>query len=448
MQPASARADSVTIQLRQSQNIASWINQSNNSSEGEIAMSTYYFIKSKLDGNVIDIQGASTTSGAPLDAYPQKTTGTDNQLWEFVPDPAGSGYYFIKSKLDGNVIDIKGASTASGTLLDAYPQKATGTDNQLWEFFLDPAGSGYHFIVSKMNGNVIDVQGASTKAGALLDAYPLKSSGTDNQLWTVVGGSFPASVSAVPAPGSGLGSNSNYIFDDSCKNLTGLSITIDVTENIVCKSASGSTTGFGFQLNCYSPKKETSAWQQYVVAVFGTEIIGAVDNWPVTGNNIINDFFNLTSTPNNEIPAGYQVKISLQNDSKDNISGATYVIIDNTGKTLANVPLVLTSISGVTTTDLAPIVAFELNLVGPVNGESAVLSSGAGTFTYTASNTLTVLNAEPSCTESGYITAETANSVYSLLPASPNNTFKQSFNTTTAAAMIHKQGKLRPSTRR
>src|SRR5580658_657478 len=76
-------------------------------------MSTYFFIKSKLDGNVIDIQnikGDDTTSGALLDAYPQKTTGTDNQLWEFVPDPAGSGYYFIKSKLDGNVIDIQRAS--------------------------------------------------------------------------------------------------------------------------------------------------------------------------------------------------------------------------------------------------------------------------------------------------------------------------------------------------
>ena len=34
-------------------------------------MSNYYFIKSKLNGNVIDIQGGSTTSGALLDAYPQ-----------------------------------------------------------------------------------------------------------------------------------------------------------------------------------------------------------------------------------------------------------------------------------------------------------------------------------------------------------------------------------------
>jgi hypothetical protein len=44
--------------------------------------------------------------------------------------------------------------------------------------------------------------------------------------------------------------------------------------------------------------------------------------------------------------------------------------------------LPLTSISGVTVADLALIVAFELNLVGPVNGESTGLSSGAGTIVY------------------------------------------------------------------
>ena len=96
---------------------------------------------------------------------------------------------------------------------------------------------------------------------------------------------------------------------------------------------------------------------------------------------------------------------------------------------------------------MAPIVAFELNFVGPINGESAVLSSGAGTITYTASSLLTVLNQEPACTESGYITAETANSFYSELLPTSSNTFTQSFNVSAAAPMIRKRGKLRPSTR-
>ena len=120
-------------------------------------MSNYYFIKSKLNGNVIDIEGASTSAGALLDAYSQKTTGTDNQLWEFVADPQGSGYYFIKSKLNGNVIDIQGGDSTEGlkdgTPLDAFPQKPGGTvgqtDNQLWQFMKGPGGSDYCFIDRK-----------------------------------------------------------------------------------------------------------------------------------------------------------------------------------------------------------------------------------------------------------------------------------------------------------
>ncbi len=34
-----------------------------------------------------------------------------------------------------------------------------------------------------------------------------------------------------------------------------------------------------------------SAWQQYVVALFGNQIVGAVDNWPLSGPDLINDFF-------------------------------------------------------------------------------------------------------------------------------------------------------------
>ena len=58
---------------------------------------------------------------------------------------------------------------------------------------------------------------------------------------------------------------------------------------------------------------------------------------------------------------------------------------------------------------------------------------------------LTVLNAEPSCAESGYITAETANSTYGTLTSGPSTEFSQSFGIGPAAKMIRKAGKIRPS---
>ncbi|MGH7046084.1 MAG: RICIN domain-containing protein [Stellaceae bacterium] len=192
-------------------------------------MSTYCFIKSKLDGHVIDIQGASTKSGVLLDAFPQKATGNNNQLWELIRDPAASGYYFIKSRLSGNVIDIQGASTKSGVLLDAFPQKATGNDNQLWKFIKDPAGSGYCFIKSKLSGNVIDIQGASTKSGVLLDVFPQKATGNENQLWMAVGEASPELPSSLSFTNLGTGSNTTSSGSTECSYTVNLTIQKDGT---------------------------------------------------------------------------------------------------------------------------------------------------------------------------------------------------------------------------
>ena len=338
--------------------------------------------------------------------------------------------------------------------------QGSGNNEQLWYTY---SGDGTNWAPDAQVPNVAMSESPSAVLWAGGISVLHQGSGDDGQLWYTYfdGANFgedtlvsnlgisgsPGGVAAVPNPGSGLGSNSNYILDSTCNPLINLSVTIDVTEDIVGYDASGPALGFGFQLNAYSPQNETSAWQQYVIALIGGELIGAVDNWPISGPNIINDFFNLTPLPNLTVPAGYQLTISLENDQNGNVTGATYIVIDDSGNILANVTQNLLSIGGVTSADLAPIVAFELNFVGPVNGESAGLSSGAGTITYTASSVLTVLNQEPPCTESGYITAETANTFYGYLPATFNNTFTQSFNVFTGRPMIRKPGKPRPSTR-
>ncbi|MGA8026655.1 MAG: RICIN domain-containing protein, partial [Bryobacteraceae bacterium] len=108
-------------------------------------------------------------------------------LWTFVT-PDAPGICFLQNPASGLVIDIQGASTKPGTHLDAYTKKSSYPDwnNQLWTF-APSSVSEYYFIVG--DGNlVIDVQGASTKAGTLLDAYTQKTSSPDwdNQLWTFI----------------------------------------------------------------------------------------------------------------------------------------------------------------------------------------------------------------------------------------------------------------------
>ena len=162
-------------------------------------MPTYQMIQSYLstmtgDALVIDIRGANTKPGTPLDSY--TANGNDNQLWTLELD-VPSGWYFIQSKLTDPmgkplVIDIQKAGNNPGTPLDSYTKKSANYDNQLWKF-VEALGfsPGWYFIQSKLNdplGNplVVDIQGASNKPGTPLDSYTEKSTNYENQLWQLV----------------------------------------------------------------------------------------------------------------------------------------------------------------------------------------------------------------------------------------------------------------------
>ncbi len=183
---------------------------------------TAVFIQSQLDGDVVDVQGAKAASETPLDAFPAKITwdldgytpptqeqlaNAANQLWTFVPGPL-EGSFFIQSQLDSSlVMDIKGAKAAPGTPIQVYTKKPTSNPdeineakNQLWYWYEVDAphksgtlpGDPSYMIQSALDTNlVVDITGASTKAGALLQVYTKKPTGTideindaANQLWT------------------------------------------------------------------------------------------------------------------------------------------------------------------------------------------------------------------------------------------------------------------------
>jgi hypothetical protein len=44
----------------------------------------YFFIKSKLNGIVLDIRGANTAADTPITTFPQKSINNDNQKCEIV----------------------------------------------------------------------------------------------------------------------------------------------------------------------------------------------------------------------------------------------------------------------------------------------------------------------------------------------------------------------------
>jgi hypothetical protein len=81
------------------------------------------------------------------------------------------------------------------------------------------------------------------------DVFLVDNNGQLNVFWLDNGGAWQGPLvrgNPVAAPSAGLGSNSNYFFDSNCQNLTGLSVTINVTQDIT------GSDGFGFQINAYS----------------------------------------------------------------------------------------------------------------------------------------------------------------------------------------------------
>jgi hypothetical protein len=249
----------------------------------------------------------------------------------------------------------------------------------------------------------------------------------------------------VPPPADGLRSNSNYAIDEGSQDLAGLSVTIDVTQGITCQSSTASNLGFTFQLNAYSDATQ-SAWQQYVVKADGNQLELHINNWAATGpqsslQSFISSVFPLCSIPQGVLPAGYTITMSLLSDQSNNIDGVTCLVV-NQGTTVADQTenlVGLPDLNGgtVTQSDLAPINAFEMLLVGPGGGSNAVLSSGAATLSYSATNDLTVSQSLPSGLAYSGGTAETANSAYEPLSAGPASAITQTFTVAPQPVLVN-----------
>jgi hypothetical protein len=188
-----------------------------NTHEGDCSTNGYiransYFLLSVSADKVIDVQGAKTTKGTPLDIWPEHSPATDGQLWTFEPGQGSHpGYFFIKSNLGHNlVIDVQGeGKTEQGAKLQSNPQKSPSTNSQLWK--LEPILSllPVEGVIRSRLGEslVIDVQGDKTTKGTLLDIWP-QGSGKFNQLWFIIpepGNSYHPNITAIVPNTGGYG---------------------------------------------------------------------------------------------------------------------------------------------------------------------------------------------------------------------------------------------------
>jgi hypothetical protein len=408
-------------------------------------MATPMMIESSLNGNVIDIQGNSL-----LDAYPPKThlvlegppiPLAANQTWEVLANPAGSSHFIIQNPATGNCIDIKENSTARGASLDVYTRKQKDNQNQLWDFIPDPFGSPYFFIQNPQTGYVIEIQNGSSKEGALLVVNPRRLFNNRFQLWAgVQQGMTPVPLPALTLaqPTAVLKDTAQYVLwaADPSTNLTGITVTLDIIEDLVASSFSVQING-----NPPYPAPKGAAWATQLWMQFGLFMQN-------NGLFLFNQMYPIGKPPfagplqtpsvqqssprsmlqleNNTVPAGTQIVLTVTTDPKnDFVTGVSGSVFDKTGASigtpdnwsLIGQPTLTPGKSSqpdgppVTESDIAPWGAFQVVVVGdPDTGGHSHLTSGMGTISVKCKPDIAAQLSWPSPAGSG--TAETSNCYY------------------------------------
>ena len=136
----------------------------------------YYRFLNQNSGLAMDVNGASTASGAGVIQWPQN--GGNNQQWIITDN--GNGYYKILNRNSGLSLDVNGASTANGAGIIQWPWN--GGNNQQWQ--LSSTSTGIYKVINRNSGEVVDVTGASTANAASIIQWPWN--GGNNQQWKIV----------------------------------------------------------------------------------------------------------------------------------------------------------------------------------------------------------------------------------------------------------------------
>jgi len=156
---------------------------------GKIDSTLAYKLVNVASGNILEISGSATFSGTPLDTTANNGSVALSQQWSVTSN--GDGYLQIANLnvpqgTTAQVLDSNGSTTSSSTVTLSAAVK--GTASQEWN--LVTAGNGDYTIVNKSSGFVLAAAGAG--AGTIQQQAPSSTSldwitpVSQSQLWQVI----------------------------------------------------------------------------------------------------------------------------------------------------------------------------------------------------------------------------------------------------------------------
>lgn len=135
-------------------------------------MNGTYVMTSVNSGQAIDDPAQSTTAGKDMEQY--TVNNGANQQWTL--NNMGNNVVTLTNSASGYLLDVSGASTAGGALVDQYPaNSSTGNagTNQQWNII--SLGSGHYELTNVNSGLALEVVGGSKTVGAGIDQNPYGS---------------------------------------------------------------------------------------------------------------------------------------------------------------------------------------------------------------------------------------------------------------------------------
>ncbi|KAK4517617.1 TFIIH/NER complex ATP-dependent 5'-3' DNA helicase subunit [Mucor velutinosus] len=134
---------------------------------------TMYFIKSQMNGRVLDVSEGSTEDEAPIIVYSQKSEDCLNQLWRYEDG------YLINAN-SAKALDISGGEMQPESPIIQYAQKMSEeAANQKWE--IDDEG---YICCAARPDLVLDIAERNDEDGAAIILYSKREGEiASNQRW-------------------------------------------------------------------------------------------------------------------------------------------------------------------------------------------------------------------------------------------------------------------------
>jgi hypothetical protein len=229
-------------------------------------------------------------------------------------------------------------------------------------------------------------------------------------------------------------SGDNYTLVNNCQSINNLSVSFHVTQDLVAHVTGGGLDqpngGFSMQLNA-SPAFVSPAsaldnnvfWLQYGIIVENGQALGFTEFWDRRGQGFISSGGQpvIANIPNNTIPAGSVLSISLSTDSGGNVTGIVYSYTDPSGnQSRLQMPLPQWIARTSAPVQAAgpvqiPLEAFQVDVVGPINWEGSDFASGAGYIDYQVPSGSLQVPAQYTCAPQLIGTGEISNAAYSTI---------------------------------